>query len=527
MNSIADLSCREHYFIGCKSMAKKKGYKRGIAVFFLISIGTFALMFIFGEKNKKTIVKKRIAYISTAKTLPGDLYSGTIDKSFRKYLLNKKDFIFPKESKIKNVLKSVPPEYNGLYSVEKAQEIAQRLNVHGVVFITYLRQSVELVFISNKFEKEQKIVHRIYRPLDSGSKKVDIAVAKFVNILKQKFPSEEYSINILKSLDSINPWFLGLALVFWFLNLLVDSYLVKVLVRSVEEDIPLRQAFYTVLGNEFLTAVTPFQSGGQPLMIYIMHQNNISVGKGILVTFFKTAGQIYFFALTAPIVLLIWPALINIPGLTVFYIYGILFFGYFLTLTFFVFFKPHLAKVYTLRIFNFIKRFRYFRKKKLGRGLKKTLKEINIFSFFIKDILAKKRMTFLWLFLLTALSWIVRFLIAVAVIWGLAGFIINVVQVVSVQTVTNFLAFFAPSPGASGVVEFSMKKVFEQVILNGEFIFIFVVIWRLINYYLNVILGGLVVVKVLKIKKDSLDKEEKEIEQDYRKTPRQDFEDSA
>ncbi|MCK4906866.1 MAG: flippase-like domain-containing protein, partial [Spirochaetes bacterium] len=154
-------------------------------------------------------------------------------------------------------------------------------------------------------------------------------------------------------------------------------------------------------------------------------------------------------------------------------------------------------------------------------------KEINIFSFFIKDILAKKRMTFLWLFLLTALSWIVRFLIAVAVIWGLAGFIINVVQVVSVQTVTNFLAFFAPSPGASGVVEFSMKKVFEQVILNGEFIFIFVVIWRLINYYLNVILGGLVVVKVLKIKKDSLDKEEKEIEQDYRKTPRQDFEDSA
>ena len=29
-------------------------------------------------------------------------------------------------------------------------------------------------------------------------------------------------------------------------------------------------------------------------MVYVMHKNNVSVGKGILIVFFKTAAQIYF-----------------------------------------------------------------------------------------------------------------------------------------------------------------------------------------------------------------------------------------
>jgi uncharacterized protein (TIRG00374 family) len=299
------------------------------------------------------------------------------------------------------------------------------------------------------------------------------------------------------------------------INVLVDSYLLRVLLRAVDDDLPFMQCVYAVFGNEFLTAITPFQSGGQPLMVYVMHKNNVSLGKGILIVFFKTAAQIYFFALGAPVVLLFWPELAAIPELTAFYVYGLIFFGYFLTLTFLVLVKPHLAKRISMSAFKFLGRFAYFRrrKEKMDRNLRKTIREVNIFSHFTKDILKTKKIIFLQLFGLTILSWIFKFMVAVAVIWGLGGLSVNVVQAVSVQTVTNFLGFFAPSPGGSGVFEFCMKKVFEGIhALTAERLFIFIVIWRFITYYISVILGALVTIKVLNFKPENLDDEKKSID---------------
>jgi len=331
--------------------------------------------------------------------------------------------------------------------------------------------------------------------------------------------TDSFDQNLAETLGEISFWFFLLALAFYFINVLTDSYLVRVLLRAVDDDMPFMQCMYAVFGNEFLTAITPFQSGGQPLMVYVMHKNNVSLGKGILIVFFKTAAQIYFFAIGAPIVLLIWPEFAQIPDLTAFYIYGILFFGYFLTLTFLVLIKPQMAKGISLSVFKFLWRFEYFRKRKekMARSLRKTIREINIFSHFTKDILKTKKVVFLQLFGLTILSWIFKFMVAVAVVWGLGGYSLNVIQAVSVQTVTNFLGFFAPSPGGSGVFEFCMKKVFEKIpVLTSERLFIFIVIWRFITYYLSVFLGALVTIRILNFRAENLDKEEEFIDKEIR-----------
>jgi uncharacterized protein (TIRG00374 family) len=254
-------------------------------------------------------------------------------------------------------------------------------------------------------------------------------------------------------------------------------------------------------------------------MVYVMHKNNVSLGKGILIVFFKTAAQIYFFALAAPIVLLIWPEFAQIPGLTAFYIYGILFFSYFLGLTFFTLVKPHFAKKISVSAFRFMSRFRFYqkRKEKMARSLRKTIREINTFSYFTKNILKTKKVVFLQLFGLTILSWIFKFMVAVAVVWGLGGLSINVVQAVSAQTVTNFLGFFAPTPGGSGVFEFCMKKVFEKIpALTADRLFIFIVIWRFITYYLSVFLGAIVTIRVLNFKTENLDDEKEMIDREIK-----------
>ena len=161
--------------------------------------------------------------------------------------------------------------------------------------------------------------------------------------------------------------------------------------------------------------------------------------------------------------ILFWPEVAAIPGLAAFYIYGIIFFGYFLALTFMVLVKPHKAKRISMWFFKILGKFKYFKKRKakMSRGLRKTIREINIFSHFTKQILRTKKIVFLQLFALTILSWIFKSMVAVAVIWGLGGLTVNVIQAVSVQTVTNFLLLRTFRRGR--VFEFSMKKVFETV----------------------------------------------------------------
>jgi uncharacterized protein (TIRG00374 family) len=318
--------------------------------------------------------------------------------------------------------------------------------------------------------------------------------------------------DLIESIGEISLWFFLIALAFFFINVIVDSSLLRVLLRAVDDDMPFMQCIYAVFGNEFLNAITPFQSGGQPLMVYVMLKNNVSLGKGILIVFFKTAAQIYFFALADPVVLLFWPELALIPDLAAFYVYGLIFFGYFLTLTFLVLVKPHLAKKISVSFFKFLGRFSYFsrRKEKMARTLRKTIREVNTFSYFTKNILKTKKIVFLQLFGLTIISWIFKFMVAVAVIWGLGGYGVNIVQAVSVQTVTNFLGFFAPSPGGSGVFEFCMKKVFEKVpALTADRLFIFIVIWRFITYYISVFLGALVAIRILNFRPENLEDEKK------------------
>jgi len=502
-------------------MAKRKGYKRGITVFLIISIGTFTLMFFFGNKNVKgssfsnmLLVEQQVVNTTLdakiSKIVKGQM---ELDKrvfpvplvSLSNFSVFKKRLFLLKASNHSNFETSLLIGKNSNF----IHGYLRNNKIHTVLVLTTDKVNINLKLI-NRLESGLSILvaHLSLNKLGVN----EIELVKTVEKIFNKIVYQEKKFNILDSFLHINPIFLLFALGLWLITLLLDSYMIKYLLRVMHDDMSFKECVYSILGFEFLNAVTPFQSGGQPLMIYIMHRNNVPVGKGLLITFLKTAGQIYFFAMTAPIVMLVWPGLVSFGSLGPFYIYALLFFGYFVILTFFVIFKPHLAKKIVFSFFKFLKRFKYFRKKNLGKALRKSIKEISIFTFYISMIVKEKKFTFLWVFLVTGVSWIVKFMIAVAVIWGLGGFAVDVLQALSVQTVTNFIAYFAPSPGGSGIAEFSMQKMFEHVLKNGEIVFAFVVIWRFISYYISVFLGGLLIIKILKINHDTLDEEEDQIE---------------
>jgi uncharacterized membrane protein YbhN (UPF0104 family) len=75
------------------------------------------------------------------------------------------------------------------------------------------------------------------------------------------------------------------------------------------------------------------------------------------------------------------------------------------------------------------------------------------------------------------------------------------------------------------VFEFTTRQLFAGFLKNVDLLFVFIVLWRVISYYFNVLLGALVVIRVLRIRKETLNEEEQAIEQSMKKTPEQDLAD--
>ena len=69
--------------------------------------------------------------------------------------------------------------------------------------------------------------------------------------------------------------------------------------------------------------------------------------------------------------------------------------------------------------------------------------------------------------------------------------------VISIQVVLQFVLYFAPSPGGSGIAEFSIAVLMASV-LATELIPVFTLLHRIFLLFLPAIIGSFVVLRELK-----------------------------
>lgn len=92
--------------------------------------------------------------------------------------------------------------------------------------------------------------------------------------------SEDGVIDLLRSRDGINFWLLGLALVVFDMNIIVDSFVTMIYLRSQYPRVRFLDALKISCVGVFFSAVTPSSTGGQPMQLYVMSKMKISVGFG-------------------------------------------------------------------------------------------------------------------------------------------------------------------------------------------------------------------------------------------------------
>lgn len=334
-----------------------------------------------------------------------------------------------------------------------------------------------------------------------------VAISLLTMVCLFLFSSSPNNPNTWKNLLSFRREHLLLLFTLIILSWLIEGLRIKMITNALEEDIRLIDILRINLATLFSGNVTPFTSGGLPTQVYLLHQKGMSVGKATAVATIRITFSNLFFAIGGPLLLYFFRhQILNKLGLT--YLAGIINYILFVALLFSLFLILFLLKpVKGGIIVNKFFQLKIVRKVLGGKAdaiCQSVLKELEEFHSCLTILLRKNILHMLIIIGLTVLYWAVFFCIAPAVLMGYGVKILgNILQIILLQFIVIFLISFIPIPGGSGLAEMGLYSVFA-IYLPKHLLAIAVMIWRLISYHLNTLVGGVFFLRLL------LGKEKKE-----------------
>ncbi len=309
--------------------------------------------------------------------------------------------------------------------------------------------------------------------------------------------------SILQVFKNINPVFLLLSLGLWLSAILLDAFRTKLLVIGAGGRIKLWTAIEVIVSGIFLATVTPFQTGGLPVQMYIFHKKNISPGKATLVLLFRGILQLAVTILAIPLVIPYFPK--NAITVTMFFwVTSAITIG--LTVSFFIAFKPKYAKNFFHRIGKFIWKKTKKKPRVYYKFICKLFSEIHFFKEGLKSYMKTGKTMLFSAFLCTALFLSMYYLIPAFLMLGMGLTNFRILETMALQIILTFVFLFAPTPGGSGLVELGFSSTFSHFIPKGSpVISLLTLAWRIITCYIPTIFGAILALRVLHIEKQDLD----------------------
>ena len=298
----------------------------------------------------------------------------------------------------------------------------------------------------------------------------------------------------LRSLIQIHPAFLAAALIFQFSSWLVWGARLKTMSEAVGGELPFRKSVEIVLSNLFAAAITPGHAGGEVTRIQLLRGCKLSVGDASAVVLGERMLDALFLGIAAPIAFLLFTRYVqSTPGIIALFGAAALVFGLLFFIILYVMAKPKKVKSLVTKVRWLFVKVRGV--DKADRAMQKALREIDVFHNSSKRYLKDERRALAKGFLFTMAFWLLQFSIASLILVGL-GSQPWILAPFAAQTVLMMIAMIPLTPGNSGIAEVSTAAIYS-VFVSTSVLGIFILGWRVITYYLNIVVGGLVSIKIL------------------------------
>jgi glycosyltransferase 2 family protein len=257
-----------------------------------------------------------------------------------------------------------------------------------------------------------------------------------------------------------------------------------------------RQSFNVTFLWEFASALTPSVVGGSGVAMFIIGREGIALGRATAIVLVTALMDELFYVIMVPLVFLavgmehLFPesldhAFLGLPVRTIFWVgYG--FILLLVAIIFYsVFFRPRAFKWLLLHVFKlpFLRRWRP-QVVKVGDDIEVTGIELR----------GKPKRFWALAFGATCFSWASRFLV-INLIAAAFFFVDDHLLLYARQLIMWVILLISPTPGGSGIAEIAFAGFFRDLLPAVGYIGAIAILWRLLSYYLYLVMGTLVLPK--------------------------------
>ncbi|MCQ4923426.1 flippase-like domain-containing protein [Tissierella carlieri] len=296
--------------------------------------------------------------------------------------------------------------------------------------------------------------------------------------------------NFSELISSANTVFLLIAVLCMVLYWFFEAYIIHRMKKTLNIKSTYGSSLKLCMIGQYYSAITPFSTGGQPVQIYSLVSDGVPVGTAsslfvnrfliyqLVVTFYSLFMFIIRFNLLYTEAKLALPFVII--GCLVNFIILIMIFGFLLNEKFI---RNLLSK--SIRILH---------KFKIIKDIEKSEEKMNNtlldYKTSVEEMKRDKRTT-LELILVSIVQLTIGFSITFFVYLALGFEMGHFLDIIAIQSLHYMAVSFMPTPGTAGAAEGGFYMLFK-VIFPKKILSFALILWRLIDYYLRVMIAGLV-----------------------------------
>ena len=242
-----------------------------------------------------------------------------------------------------------------------------------------------------------------------------------------------------------------------------------------------------VFANMLVAAITPSQMGGEPVRIHELYRAGVRVGDATAVVIMERVIDGIVLGTIAAIAMLLlsshWSTL-DVNFATPMFVSWIIVSAAVLLFAYSVR-NPDFLKGILKRVSLWVAR--RWHSKKIDRFIDAIDHEVDNFNGSLSRFVGGGKIGLIWGFLFTTLYWIFEFAIASLILMGL-GEDPFLFESYIVQLIIAIFMMIPLTPGGSGIAELSATSLYG-LFVPSSIVGIFVVLWRFILYYINIIIG--------------------------------------
>ena len=294
--------------------------------------------------------------------------------------------------------------------------------------------------------------------------------------------------DILDVLDNVKMQYVIIGIVCMAVYLILEGVNMRRTLKALGEKVTFMQSIKYSLIGFFFSSITPAASGGQPMQIYYMHKDKISVANSTLALLINlTSMQITTIALAIFSLIVNYKFMNNV--LIVLFIVGITLNATALGLLLIGILSRRLSKGLIKIAIKFMK---VFRVKNRFSKEKKILRELKMYQASAKYVKSNRKLM-LKIFVTTIIQFSIYYSIAYWTYRSLGFTGSNIFELTTMQSVLFATVSGIPSPGAVGVSEGAFIEIFRNI-YPTHMIKSATLLHRGINFYLFVLISGIVVI---------------------------------